>query len=109
MQKLTDDEVKLLKDLWDRTIRPENKISIRTHLTLERVKECLKLLESKDLVLFREESGKWRITPEGEAFIESYIRSWYQRPFGIVLLGLIIAILGGAVAGLIVIFFTAYK
>ena len=102
---ITDDELQILKELWDRTIRPESKISMRTRLSHEKLAEGLEALESRNFVQRRNEpgeTGKWRVTPDGEAFIESYQKPWYEKPYGLVILGLIVAVLGGVISGVIV-------
>ena len=105
MPDITDDELQILKELWDRTIRPESKLSTRTGLSHEKLAECLKALELRHFVQRRNEPGepgKWRITPDGEAFIQSYQKPWYERPYGLVILGLIVAVVGGVISGAIV-------
>ena len=102
MQKLTDDQIEILKELWDRTIRPEGRMSRRTDISRARVLASLNTLKSKRLVQPREKPGTWRITPEGEAFLQSHLRPWYQGPYGIVALGIIVAILGGVISGLVI-------
>ena len=99
---VTDDELEILKDLWDRTKRFESNISLRTGLSPEQVIECLKALEAKSFVQRREKLGQWRITPDGEAYIHSYQKPWYERPSGLVIVGLIVAVLGGVISGVIV-------
>lgn len=105
MPKVADDELPVLRDLWDRTIRTEEQISDRIGVGRKQVAKCLESLEAKYLVQRRLDKGpeSWRITPEGEAFfIHSYQKPWYEKPHGLLLIGLIVAILGGVISGVIV-------
>ena len=79
-------------------------MSVRIEVGREQVLICLESLEAKSFVQRRMDKGpnSWRITPEGEAFVHSYQKPWYERPYGLLVIGLIVAILGGVISGVIV-------
>lgn len=64
-------------------------MSRRIRWSEEKVAKCLESLEERSFAQRRVDKGPdaWRITPEGEAFIQSYQQPWYERPYGLLLIG----------------------
>lgn len=98
MANLTDEQEAVLKELHDGVIRPLKPIADRTDLPVETVERSLRDLKEMGFVEVRP-GNKWKIKHDGKV----YLTPWFQRPVGIVLLGLLVAIIGGIIAGVVVV------